>query len=70
MLHGLIGVAKRGRSQLDKGKAALRLVMHLGATKVCFSAIQGDMPILPTTGQWQSVFLPADCELRWSSSDL
>eukprot|EP00973_Karenia_brevis_P007483 1012740-Karenia_brevis.AAC.1 len=70
MLHGLIGVAKRGRPEVSEGKAVLRLVMHLAATNVCFEAIAGDMPTLPTTGQWQCLHLPSDCELRWSSSDL
>eukprot|EP00973_Karenia_brevis_P021263 2922084-Karenia_brevis.AAC.1 len=32
MLHGSIGVVKRGRPQLDNGKAVLHLVMHLAAT--------------------------------------
>eukprot|EP00973_Karenia_brevis_P056567 7869844-Karenia_brevis.AAC.1 len=53
MLHGLIGVAKRGRPEVSAGKAVLRLVMNLAATNVCFDAIEGDMPTLPTTGQWQ-----------------
>eukprot|EP00973_Karenia_brevis_P074430 10340819-Karenia_brevis.AAC.1 len=44
--------------------------MHLAATSACFDTLVGDMPALPTTGQWQSLFLPEGCELRWSSSDL
>eukprot|EP00973_Karenia_brevis_P049804 6915363-Karenia_brevis.AAC.1 len=70
MLRDLFRVAKRSRPKVSAGKAALRLVINFAATHVCLDAIEGDMPALPTTGQWRCLYFSSDCVLRWSTSDL
>eukprot|EP00973_Karenia_brevis_P060259 8384638-Karenia_brevis.AAC.1 len=70
LLHGLIGVAKRGRPLTNGGKPIMRLVMNLAGTNVLFEPIQGDIHMLPSSGQWQSIFVDYGEEIRWSASDL
>ena len=66
-LGGLMGVAKAGD---DRNTGPQHLIMNIRVSNWAQNIIAGDMPQLPTSGQWRYLILKEEETLIWSGEDL
>ena len=67
VLGGLMGVAKAGN---DRNSGPQRLIMNIKVSNWAQNVIAGDMPQLPTSGQWRCLVLEDEETLVLSGKDL